>query len=91
VFEYVGSDGLTHERVTRTHQPEKLEDDSQEHLLYDPNQPGQAVLFDNIPGKPQLDEMGQIKPSGRGWLAALVALGVLAGHGWYALHRFGSG
>ena len=39
----------------RTHQTEKLEDQSEERVLYNPWRPNEAVMFDSLPGSPVSD------------------------------------
>ncbi len=86
-FEFKASDGRTYEVTSRTHKPEALEDDAQERLLYDPFSPSYAVLFDSLPGAPQLDSRGEFKEASPGKLAAVLGLPILTivGHGGYAL------
>ena len=46
--------------VSKTHLPHLLEDEAEEQLLYDPRNPANAVMLDNLPGSPDVDEMGYI-------------------------------
>lgn len=41
--------------TARNHEPERLEDDAEEPLVYDPADPSSAVLLDELPGRPRLD------------------------------------
>jgi hypothetical protein len=61
-FEFTADDGRCYEVVTKTHQVERLQDDAEERLLYHPTNPADAVLLDNLPGAPDIDERGQIRP-----------------------------
>jgi len=63
-FEFTAADGQTHRAETKTHKPELLEDDVEEVLLYDAADPSSAVMFDTIPGKPRMDRLGRIAPTG---------------------------
>jgi hypothetical protein len=71
-FEFIADNGSRYEVVTRTHLPHVLDDESQERLLYDPANPAYAVMLDNLPGSPRLDDMGRIQAA-----TMLGGLGVL--------------
>lgn len=72
-FAFTDLDGREQTVVERTHQPEKLQDDAEELLVYDPSTPSRAVLVDNLPGRPALDrERGVFAGSARGLLALLL-------------------
>jgi hypothetical protein len=60
-FEFVADNGDRYEVVTRSHLPHLLSDEAQEQLLYDPADPANAVMLDNLPGSPCLDELGRIQ------------------------------
>jgi len=84
--------GQTHEAVARTHEPERLEDDAEEPLLYDPVHPSRATLLDHLPGAPRIDDMGQIQTqsSARAMLTLVLPTITVIGHGlylWYWLQR----
>jgi hypothetical protein len=59
-FEFTADDGSSYEVVSKTSLPDSLEDEAEERLLYDPYRPSNAVMLDNLPGSPDIDEMGQI-------------------------------
>jgi len=59
-FEFRADDGGSNEVVSKTHLPHLLEDEVEEQLLYDPRNPSNAVMLDNLPGSPDIDEMGYI-------------------------------
>lgn len=59
-FEFQDEYGGVHEVVSKTHLPHLLEDEVEEELLYDPHNPANAVMLDNLPGSPDIDEMGYI-------------------------------
>lgn len=74
------STGREHLAKARTHEPEVLEDEEEEPLLYLPSFPDFAVLFDNLPGTPSVDPRGRLQ--GGSMLSALLylatpALGIL--------------
>lgn len=60
-FEFVADDGQSYEVVNKTTTTHLLEDDAQERLLYDPYNPRYAVMVDNLPGSPDIDELGRIQ------------------------------
>lgn len=63
-FEFTAADGQRYQTEARSHQPAQLEDDDREELLYDPRQPSRAVLLDNLPGAPEIDETGRVHLNG---------------------------
>lgn len=48
--------GRRYAAMARTHEPELLEDDAQESVLYLPDDPSQASLVDHLPGKLEVKE-----------------------------------
>lgn len=48
--------GRRYAATARTHEPEKLEDDAEEPLLYLPDDPSKASLVDHLPGALQVKE-----------------------------------
>jgi hypothetical protein len=50
-FQFVGEDSRFHNAKVRTHEPEKLEDEQRESMLYDPRHPSKAVVIDALPGR----------------------------------------
>ena len=59
-FEFRADDGGIYEVVSKTHLLQLLEDEAEEQLVYDPRHPAHAVMMDNLPGSPDIDEMGFI-------------------------------
>ena len=57
-------EGPEHEIQIKTHRVEKLDDDYEEKVLYDPMNPQNAVAVDLIAGKIKFNELGQIQDSG---------------------------
>ena len=60
-FEFIADDGQTYQATARSHTPYNLEDEAEEQLVYDPHNPTNAVLLDNLPGEPDIDEFGNIQ------------------------------
>ncbi len=89
-FEFTTPDGSKHEAIGKTHMPEKLEDEAQEPLLYDPLRPANAVMLDALPGSPRIDNNGNITAGSTG--AALLSLvlptAAILGHAGYIYVRF---
>jgi len=48
-FEFTARNGRTYKAIAKTHQPERLQDEEEEMLVYDPNKPEAAVLLDSLP------------------------------------------
>lgn len=59
-FDFTADDGLPYQATARSHRTLNLEDEPLEQLVYDPRNPKNAVLVDNLPGSPDVDETGQI-------------------------------
>lgn len=55
-------DGQTYEVVTRTHQPQLVEDEETERLLYAASDPAHAVMYDTIPHAPPILPDGTLAP-----------------------------
>jgi hypothetical protein len=72
VFEYTGQDGMTHQASTKTSLTAKLTDDAEEELLYDPENPQEAVFLDSLGSRPQLDETGAYRGSLRSAILVLI-------------------
>ena len=81
--------GQTYEATAKTHEIEKLENDNEEPLLYDPFNPANATMLDHLPGEPRIDENGEVrlnKAAGAVMVLIIPAASII-GHGWYAWHR----
>jgi len=80
-FEFTDDLGESHRVAAKTHETAKLEDEESERLLYDPYKPTYAVLIDNLPGSPAIDEHGYLcsRPS-RAILSLLLPAISLIGH-----------
>jgi hypothetical protein len=89
LFEFTDETGKTHEAKTQTQWTERLEDEEKESLLYNPRRPSYAVVLDDLPASPRIDESGdiQLKPAGKP-LSCLVVPGItVIGHGLYLILR----
>jgi hypothetical protein len=84
-FSFKTKNGYPASTVVKTNEPEKLEDDSEERLFYDPAEPSRATLFDTLPGGVGINERGEIyDPSPVKSLLYLIAPAVvILGHGCY--------
>jgi hypothetical protein len=49
-FEFEDDRGMVQRAVAKSHRPERLEDDAEELILYDPRDPRRHVLVDNLAG-----------------------------------------
>ncbi|MCX6072420.1 MAG: DUF3592 domain-containing protein [Chloroflexi bacterium] len=83
-------DGATYDMTSRTNQPENLDDQAEELILYDPDDPTRGAALDALPGKLQIDQSGTIR-LGRpiACLTTLIVPGLtILGHGLYLFFRF---
>jgi hypothetical protein len=72
-FAFTDLDGREQTVTERTHTPERLQDEAEELLVYDPSTPSRAVLVDNLPGRPRLDlDQGVFVGGSRGLLTLLL-------------------
>jgi hypothetical protein len=85
-FEFVSRDGRRCEARTRSHDTRRLEDESAEPLLYDPEEPSRAYLLDEVPGRPVLDGTGELVARPVAGLLAMIIPGIVIGaHVWYLM------
>jgi len=89
-FEFSTPEGTSYEVFAKTHLPEKLEDQQEEPLLYEPMCPKNAVMLDNLPGAPRIDENGNIRAGSPlvALLNLIIPLVSVIGHGVYIYIRF---
>jgi hypothetical protein len=89
-FAFQTSLGQPAQVAVRTHQPQRLQDDAREVVLYDPVRPSYGMTLDHLTCRPQLTEDGRVVPRSAPWALAALILPTLAllGHGTYALFRF---
>ena len=90
VFDFKGCDGATYEATAKTHRPEKLEDERDEPLLYDPMYPSRAVMLDALPGSPRIDQTGSMRAGSPLSVVAclLIPAAALIGHAVFIYLRF---
>jgi hypothetical protein len=84
-FEFAGRDGRRHEVTARTSLSERLEDEKQEPLLYDPARPSRAYLLDQAPSRPRFGPTGELLGAPRPALRLLLPALVAAANGWILL------
>ena len=84
-FSFPASAGLDWEVTAKTHEPEDLQDEAREPVLYDPDDPSIAVLLDNLPGPIEFDVNGNLlSSSSLDTVKTLILPGLsLVGHGIY--------
>ena len=89
-FDFTDADGGLHEVTSRTTQPELLQDQKTESVLYDPRNPEDAVLLDSLPGSPRLTPDGSLgmEAPQSAYLLVIVPAVTVLGHGVYLLLRF---
>ncbi len=88
VYEFTAGYGGTSEAVAKTHRPELLEAQELQGVVYDPNNPSDALLVADMPGRPRFTTEGVRPASARGALAVLAIPGAtIIGHGTYVLMR----
>ena len=89
-FEFTAADGIGYEAVGKTHKPEKLEDEAEEPLLYNPILPSYVVMLDALPGSPRIDANGDIRAGSP--VTALMCLAIptvtVLGHAGYVYVKF---
>lgn len=61
IFEFTARDGRKCTATARSSMPDKLEDEREEPLLYDPQNPETAYMLDDAPSRPQFDESGGLQ------------------------------
>jgi len=73
-FEFEAASGGMFEAVARTHTPHRLEDEARELILYAPRNPARAMVLDELPSQPRVDENGVFHPTASPLPAALYLL-----------------
>ncbi|GMT49148.1 MAG: hypothetical protein IEMM0008_0687 [bacterium] len=86
-FSFSALDGRQFQVVEKSHTPEILSDEKEELLLYHPDNPSYAVLFDNLPGNANIDDRGELMPGRRlsGIFSMLLPLIVLIEIGFFLM------
>jgi hypothetical protein len=89
-FEFNTPEGMTYETVAKTHDTAKLEDQTEEPLLYDPMRPSYAVMLDNLPGNPRINDNGNIQTgsAAKTIMLLIIPLATVIGHGIYIYLKF---
>jgi hypothetical protein len=87
-FEFAADSGGTYQVVATTHAVHLLKDEEAERVVYDPRYPNDAVLIDDLPGRPEIDGRGDFASGGpHGAALALLSLVVptltVVGHGLF--------
>jgi len=84
-FDFTDADGDVHRTKFKSYKPEELDDGSKKALLYDPDNPADAVLLDDLPETPAFDGSGGIRPAPLGgvYRALFAPAAAFAGHGVY--------
>lgn len=87
-YEFSAGDGNIYEASASTHLPETLAA-SEQQLLYNPANPGDATLLAHLPYRPEVDDLGQLQPVKLRrlfWTLLLPTVSTI-GHGGVALWR----
>lgn len=87
-FDFTARNGQRYEARARSTDTARLEDETQEPLLYDPNDPTRAYVLDEAPARPQLEMNGELKGKPIAAILSLIipAL-VIGGHTLIALFK----
>ncbi len=88
-FSFRAHDGATYEVTSKTTFPERVNDQTEELILYDPDDPTRGAALDALPGSLQIDPSGTIRlGSTAACLTTLILPGLtLVGHGLYLWFR----
>ena len=78
-FEFTARDGRQHEAKARTTATERLEDEAQEPLLYDPSDPTRAYLLDEAPARPEIEPNGDLRGRPASAVRSLILPGLMIG------------
>jgi hypothetical protein len=89
-FSFRAHDGATYEVTSKTNQPERLGDQVEELVLFDPNDPTYGTALDGMPGSLSIDNSGGLRlGSPAACLTTLILPGItLLGHGLYLFFRY---
>jgi len=89
-FEFKTPEGMTYQAMAKTHETAKLEDQPEEPLLYDPMRPSYAVMLDDLPGGPRIQENGNIQVGSavKTIIVLIIPLATIIGHGIYIYLKF---
>jgi hypothetical protein len=89
-FVFNTPDGMTYEAMAKTHETGKLEDQTEEPLLYEPMRPSYAVMLDDLPGNPRINDNGNIQAGSAAGpiMMLIIPLATIIGHGIYIYLKF---
>jgi hypothetical protein len=89
-FEFTARDGRRHEMEATSSTPDRLEDEAQEPLLYDPENPAKAFLLDDAPSRPKMEMNGDLTGNPSAAFASLILPSLVTGANLlFLLYRFG--
>ena len=78
-FEFTTRDGQRREATASTTDTGRLEDEATEPLLYDPNNPSQAYVLDEVPARPQFEPNGELRGRPLPGLLSAIIPGIVIG------------
>jgi Protein of unknown function (DUF3592) len=82
-FEFTSRDGRRCEAKARATDTDRLEDERQEPLLYDPADPARAYLLDDAPARPEFEPNGDLRGNPARAIRMMILPAVVIGaHGW---------
>jgi len=76
-FEFTDRNGQRHEATANTTDTDRLEDEAQEPLLYDPNNPAKAFVLDEVPSRPQFEPNGELRGRPLAGLLSVIIPGIV--------------
>jgi hypothetical protein len=76
-FEFTARDGRHHEAKARSTFTERLEDEAQEPLLYDPADPTCAYMLDEAPARPEIEANGDLRGRPTAAVRSLILPGLM--------------
>jgi hypothetical protein len=71
-FRFTAYDGSQREVKSRTSMTDRLEDEALEPLLYSPSDPTLAYMLDEVPSRPEVNEVGELKARPLAAFASLI-------------------
>lgn len=78
-FEFISRDGQRREAKARTTDTQRLEDEAQEPLLYDPDNPSVAYVLDELPQRPSIDGTGELEGRFGAAIGLIIIPGIVIG------------
>ena len=73
-FTFEDEYGAPHQAVAHSHETARLEDEPRELIIYDPRNPSEAAVLDELPCQPRVDVEGRFTPTQHGLPTALYVL-----------------